>query len=236
MGPASGPDRDVLVALNRAATIVRVMSGAIHEVNNALQVIGGSVELLEQQADLPPAVVRSLDRIKRQGERAAEALAELLAFSKAPLDETCRFSLREVLLRAVALRRYATARHNLTIEVQSGGSELDLVSGNPGLVEQALLNLIINAEQAMIGTAGVIVVRTRAEPARVGVEVVDTGGGLSREAQARLYEPFSSTRPAREGAGLGLWASRVVAESFGGSLEVASSGVGTRAVMWLPRR
>ena len=234
MGEASPPDRDVLVALNRAVTIARLMSGTVHEVNNALQVIGGSVELLETQPDLPPPVLRSLDRIKRQNERAAAALAELLAFSKASLDDESRFSVKEVVLHAVALRRYAIARLGLTIEVREDGQG-SLVVGNAGYVEQALINLIINAEQAMAGKGGAITVSLLGDGTRVGIEVADTGAGLSAEAQARLFQPFSSTKEPREGSGLGLWTTRTIAESFGGQLEIRSDASGTTATLWLTR-
>lgn len=234
VGEASPPDRDVLVALNRAVTIARLMSGTVHEVNNALQVIGGSVELLETQPDLPPPVLRSLDRIKRQNERAAAALAELLAFSKASLDDESRFSVKEVVLHAVALRRYAIARLGLTIEVREDGQG-SLVVGNAGYVEQALINLIINAEQAMAGKGGAITVSLLGDGTRVGIEVADTGAGLSAEAQARLFQPFSSTKEPREGSGLGLWTTRTIAESFGGQLEIRSDASGTTATLWLTR-
>lgn len=231
----SPPDRDVLVALNRAATAARLMSGAVHEVNNALQVIAGSVELLEQQPALSPMVVKSLDRIKRQSERAASALAELQAFTKAPLEESARFSLRESVKQAIALRRYAAARIGLTFEFAADEQAADLVTGNAGYLQQAVLNLIVNAEQSMAGRQGTIVVTMRSEAERVGVEVADAGPGLSDAAQARLFQPFATTKEPREGAGLGLWVTRSLVESVGGSLEITSAPTGTSVVLWLPR-
>ena len=229
------PDPEVLVALNRAATSPRLLSGAVHEVNNALQVISGSVELLEQQASLPPGVAKSLDRIRRQSERAAGALAELQAFTKAPLEERERLSLREVVQRAIALRRYAAGRLGLAIELAGNERSLDLIVGNGGYIEQAVLNLLVNAEQAMSGGGGSILVTLRDEPDRVGVEVRDTGPGLADQARARLFEPFATTKPPTEGAGLGLWAARAIVTSCGGSLEIDSAPGGTAVVLWFPR-
>ena len=237
----SPPSREVLVALNRAATSARLMAGAVHEVNNALQVIAGSVELLEDQPALPPAILKSLDRIRRQTERAAGALMELQAFTKASLDGRQRFNLRESVSQAISLRRYAVTRLGLKIEFRSDPDAVALVNGNPGYVQQAVINLLVNAEQAMAGTAGAIVVSLRAEAERVGVEVTDAGPGVSDAARALLFEPFVSTKEPSEGTGLGLWATRSIVESLGGSIEVVSpplaadGATGTSVVLWLPR-
>jgi len=231
----SPPDRDVLVALNRAATAARLMSGVVHEVNNALQVIGGSVELLDHQPSLPATVVKSLERIRRQTERAAATLAELLAFTKAPLDGRERFNVRESVSRAIGLRHYAVTRLGLTIEMKADEQATYLAVGNAGYFQQAVLNLLVNAEQAMAGRHEAIVVTLKGETDRVGVEVADVGPGLSDAARASLYEAFATTKEPREGSGLGLWATRSIVESFDGSLEVTTGPTGTTFVLWLPR-
>ncbi len=228
-------ERDALVALNRAATTARLLSGAVHDINNALQVIAGSVELLEQQPALSPAVLKSLDRIKRQGERAAGTLAELQRFTKAPLDARERFSLRESVELAVSLRRYATSRAGLAIDLAIDDGGAHLVSGNPGQVQQALINLLVNAEEAMANRPGVIAVALRSDAARVGVEVTDAGPGMSEVDVGRIGRPFSSSRRRRENAGLGLWSVKTIVESFDGSLEVVSSPTGTSVSVWFPR-
>ena len=235
MSEEQGPGREVLVSLNRAVTTARLMAGAVHEVNNALQVIAGSVELLEQHPLLPPAFAKSLDRIKRQSERAAAALADLQVFTKAPLEGRERFNLREVVTHALALRRYAAGRLGLTVEAATDDPNVFLAMGNAGYAQQALLNLLINAEQAMTGNPGTLRVRMLGEPDRVGVEVSDTGPGISETVTTRLFEPFATTRNPGEGAGLGLWVSRSIVEAVGGSVEIASTSTGTTAVLWLPR-
>ena len=235
MSEEQRPDREVLVSVNRAMTTARLMAGAVHEVNNALQVIAGSVELLEQHPLLPPGIAKSLDRIKRQSERAASALADLQVFTKAPLEGRERFNLREVAAHALALRRYAAGRLGLTVEAWTDDPGVFLAQGNAGYAQQALLNLLINAEQAMTGMPGTLRVRMRGENDKVGVEVSDSGPGLSEIARQRLFEPFATTRSPGDGAGLGLWVSRSIAEAVGGSIEVASTETGTTAVLWLPR-
>ncbi len=228
------PDREVLVALNRAAITARLMAGTVHEVNNALQIIATSVELIGQDA-LTPAVGKSIERITRQTERAAEALLALQRFTKAPLSDLERFDLSECVHQAVALRLYPASRLRVAMRVAPSRGEPVTAVGNAGYVQQAVLNLLVNAEQAMVGVAGEVVVTLRADVARVGVEVRDQGPGLSPEARAHLFEPFASTREPTDGVGLGLWASRSLAEMFQGSLDVDSGPEGTTVVLWLPR-
>jgi signal transduction histidine kinase len=221
--------------LNRSAVSARLMSGAVHEVNNALQVIAGSLELLEQQVDLTPSVVKSLDRLKRHSERAARALAELQVFTKAGLEGTARFSVRDVVAHAISLRRYAASRAGLAFEVDDTAADSGLANGNPGYVEQALLNLLMNAEQAMADAPGTIRVRIVDDGSRIGVEVVDTGRGIAPDLVPHLFEPFASTHPPAEGAGLGLWTAKTIADAAGGSVHVASANGTTTATLWLPR-
>lgn len=245
--PAS-PSRDTLVALNRAATTARLLAGAVHEVNNALMVIAGTVELLAQQPGLPDSVSRALDRIGRQGARAATALAEVLVFTKAPAGERTRLSLRDVAAHSVALRRFAASRANIAMEVLPDDGSATFVLGNRGQVQQILLNLLVNAEQALAPTPGVaadagaaIRVSLVGDAERVGVRVADTGPGLP-PGEVGL-EPFRSTKPPQDAAGLGLWSARILAESHGGTLEVEpaaagtspGTGPGTSLVLWLPR-
>lgn len=211
------------------------MAGAVHEVNNALQVIAGSVELLEQQPGLSAALTKSLDRIKRQAERAAAALGELQGFTKAPLDGLERFDVRETVTHAVSLRRYATARAGLTVAFDADGDAGALARGNAGLFLQAVLNVLINAEQAVAGTGGTITVEVLDENGRAGVRVSEAGPGVSDAVRPRLFEPFTSTREAREGAGLGLWAAHTILAASGGSVELTSAPTGTSVALWLPK-
>jgi two-component system OmpR family sensor kinase len=228
------PDADVLVALNRATVTAKLLSGVVHEVNNALQVIAGSVELLEQQPGLAAATVRSLDRIKRQGERAASALADLQRFTKAPAESRERFNLREAVEHAVGLRRYAASRVGLSFELEASGTASDLATGNVGACQQAVLNLLANAEQAMAGASGTIRIRLCHEPGRIGVAVVDEGHGIPGEHAAATGRPFTTSGRATDGAGLGLFATRTIAESQGGRLDITSTPGGTTATVWLP--
>jgi signal transduction histidine kinase len=229
------PDRNVLVALNRSTTAARLLSGVVHDVNNALQVISGTVELLSTRPDLPPALAPSLERLGRQTTRAAGVLADVQTFTRASLTDTARVNLREVAEHSLTLRAFAIKRANLTSRLAASETESFYVSGNRAQVQQALLNLIMNAEQALAGTNGEILVELTATPSTATLRVTDKGAGIQVQPLEQVFDAFVSTRDPWEGAGLGLWAARAIAAEHGGSLDVQTSPAGTSAAITLPR-
>ena len=231
----NAPGRDALVALNRAATAARLLSGVVHDVNNALQVISGTVELLSTRADLPPAMAPSLERLGRQTARAATVLADVQQFTRGSVTDMGRVNLREVAEHSLALRAFSIKRANLTSRLQASETQQFYVQGNRAQLQQALLNLIMNAEQAMTGRGGEILLDLEADEAWAWIRVADKGSGVTIEPLERAFEAFVSTRDPWDGAGLGLWAARAIAAEHGGTVTIQSSGEGTAATMRLPR-
>lgn len=229
------PSREAMLALNRSATAARLMAGAIHEVNNALQVISGTVELLQGRADLPEPVARALDRLRKQGTKAGAALADVLIFTKAAVDETARVDMREMIDYCVGVRRFAIQRGGLSVTWEPDASASLAVMGSRGLLQQAVLNLIINAEQALASTRGNIAVELTASGGWIDVRVLDDGGGVLVEPRERAFEPFVSTRDPWQGAGLGLWSARAIAEMHHGTMVIETGKSGGAFLMRLPR-
>jgi signal transduction histidine kinase len=230
--PISSPTADMVVALSRSVTTARLLSGVVHELNNALLVISGTVELLEERSDLPEPVVRGLERLRRQSSRAAAALAEVLAFTHAPLDDRDDVTLRDVASAAVELRRFAVTRAGLSIQL-APGSEPCMVRGNRGALQQAVLNLIINAEYALVDTHGHITVDAATSGDWAIVRVSDDGPRVPGLGDA-MFEPFASMGPPLETAGLGLFAARVIVEAHGGTLVLDEEVAGTSFVIRVP--
>jgi signal transduction histidine kinase len=224
-----------LLALNRSATVARLLSSAVHEVNNALQVISGTVEILEGRPDVDAVLARSLERLRTQSARAASALADVLVFTKAPVDESAAVNLRDTVTHSVGLRTFAARRGGLTLRLEASESTPFIVRGSRGQLQQAILNLIVNAEQALVGSKGTIVVELTADDQWVTLRVDDDGGGIDPEALEAMFEPFVSTKGPSDGAGLGLWAARRIAEAHGGTLAYESRSPGASLVMRLPR-
>lgn len=229
------PSETVLLALNRSATAARLLSGVVHEVNNALQVISGTAELLSGRTDLPESVAPALDRLRRQTARAAGVLSDVQLFTRGSLSERTRVNLREVAEHSLALRAFPIKRAGLTSRLQASETETFFVEGNRTQIQQALLNLIVNAEQALAGKSGEIVVELTGEGDALAMRVTDRGAGMSVQPPDIAFQAFVTTRDPWEGAGLGLWAARAIAAEHGGSIAVESPGEGTAVVIRLPR-
>ena len=229
------PPRDVLLALNRSVTAARLMAGAIHEVNNALQVISGTVEILQGRTDLPEPVTRALDRLRKQGTRAGAALADVLAFTKGAVDETTRVDMREVVDYCVGVRRFAIQRGGLSVRWEPDPAASLVVMGTRGLIQQAVLNLIINAEQGLAVTRGNIAVELTTAGGWIDVRVSDDGGGVLVEPREHAFDAFVSTRDPWQGAGLGLWSARAIAEMHGGTVTIEEGKSGGAFLMRLPK-
>jgi signal transduction histidine kinase len=214
------PSEDALIGLNRQSTAARLLSGAIHDVNNALMVISATVEMLEARSDVPASMQESLTRLRAQSSRAATSLAQVLVFTRAPRSGQQPINLRELVEESLALRDFSIRRGGLTARFEPDGQGPFIVSGNRGDLQQVLLNMIMNAEQALTGQAGTIVVRLSIEDGQAVVRVIDEGKGVSVEPTDRIFEPFVTTHDASESAGLGLWAARRLMVRHGGTLAV----------------
>ena len=178
------------LTLNRLATIARLVAGAAHEVNNALQVIGGSAELLQNRTDLPEPVQKTLTRIRDQAARAASAMTGVVALSRTQPDGTYQVDLRDVASRAVELRQYSIGRADLAVQLHVPPTP-QLVQGHRLHLLQAALNLIQNAEQALAPRrAGVI----RVEVAEDGDHVLAARHRRRSRCARRRRRTTSSSR------------------------------------------
>ncbi|MBI3047197.1 MAG: HAMP domain-containing histidine kinase [Acidobacteria bacterium] len=229
------PGPDTLLALNRAAVTARLLSGLIHDINNALQVISGTLELLEQRTDMPAAAAPALDRLRSQSARATAALANVQLFTRAPVQESATVNLREIAEHSITLRAFAIRRAGLTIRLEAPADDYQ-VAGIRGQLQQAVLNLIANAEQALAGRRGSILVQLEPADGAVVLRVSDDGPGVTLDPPERAFGLFASTREPWEGAGLGLWAAREIAGSHGGTLTYERQPQGASFVLTLPRR
>jgi len=223
------------MALNRCATAARLLSSAVHDVNNALQVISGTVELLESRPGLDEALAGALDRVKNQSARAASALGDVLVYTKAPLEESAPVNLRETAAHAVALRTFAARRSGVTMRLVADQSTPFVVRGSRAQIELALLNLLLNAEQSVVATRGTILVELLSDPEWITVRVIDDGKGIGIVPRERVFDRFVTSRPHEDAAGLGLWAARRIAEAYGGTLTLEEGAAGATFELKLPR-
>jgi C4-dicarboxylate-specific signal transduction histidine kinase len=221
-----------LVYINRMTTVGHVLPSVAHELNNSLQVIGGLVELLTMRAELGRDVHDKITKIGQQAARSAGMLREFVAFARRD-EAVARVDLAKALERALGLRRYhlARARIEATIVDPQPVGPLVVMADSQHVV-QVLLNLLINAEEALAGQERREVrIQLTEQPNGVRCLVEDSGPGFSDVARRLLRKPFASTKT-RGTAGLGLAVAGALAEKDRGRLEVLDGPGGRVFVEW----
>lgn len=223
------------ITLNRLSLSGLFVSGLAHELNNPLQVVNGTVELLLARQDLPADVVTKLQRVAAQVDRASGTLQEVLAFVRDRTYTAVPIDLRRLIEQAVGLRRYPLARAGITAIVEPPPPGVAMLHVRPTDIVQALLNLIINAETAMAGRQGSeLHVQCEAGGEVARVRVSDNGPGLPPESQERLFTPFFSTHGVECAGGLGLPAAAAIIRHTGGRLWAEDVPAGASFVIELP--
>lgn len=226
----TGPHEDWLEAANLHATVAQLLSTVIHQVNNALQTIGGHAELLKSDPGVTETTKRRAATITGVTDRTAEMLASFQVFTRPPADAAVH-DLREIAARALAFRHYGLGRARIQATIE--GTECAPVRAEVRPLMQAVLNVILNAEQSMTGrpTGGALTIRVGHEGGEVTLTVEDNGPGLPVAAG----DPPALTVGANNRLGLGLRTARGIVTRWGGSLTVAASPAGgTRVRIALP--
>jgi C4-dicarboxylate-specific signal transduction histidine kinase len=232
MSPETGPDE--VIALNRLATVARVLAGTAHDVNNALQIIGGSAELLENQPGLTDGAKRALARIRAQAARAGALLDDLSQFAKDRPEGSTRVRLRDVVGQAAAFRGWRIRRAGTTLTFdRDGASPVDVMAKRSQLL-QALINVIIDAEQALEGIKGGSITLLVIEDGDNAVVQVRNSGPdrIDQAAQRGFGDPENVSSSA---ALNGLTAARLIARTHGGELTLDPVQTGGSVTLRLPR-
>jgi signal transduction histidine kinase len=219
------------------AELAELAGGFIHEIKNHISTLGLNLQLLAedfQQAETPRER-KACERVLRlQGEcqRLTELSNDFLRFARLRELQRTPASLFDVVGDMVDF--FGPTARAAGIEVKTYlPTDLPAVPLDVDLFKQALLNLMLNAEQAMDGGGELIIQARRGEPGWVRVDVIDSGAGMSEESIAKCFMPFHTTKPG--GSGLGLPTTRRVVEMHGGRIEAQSEpGKGTQFTLWLP--
>jgi two-component system NtrC family sensor kinase len=216
-----------VVRQERLAAVGVLVSGVAHELNNPLQAILGTAELLEQNRQLPSEALEEIAFVKTQSSRAREIIRNLSRFSSQQPGPPSLVDLREVVAEVVQLRRRDLDLSSVTLDIQASTSRK--VHANFTELEQVILNFVINAEQSIESVGrprGRILVRIADAGRRVRLEVHDDGPGVAPEDEPKLFQPFFTTKPVGKGTGLGLSVSYGIVESYGGTIGYRSNGWG----------
>jgi signal transduction histidine kinase/ActR/RegA family two-component response regulator len=220
-----------LLQAQKMESLGLLAGGIAHDLNNLLTPVLVMSELLGQE-DTPDDLPEIIEIIRGSALGARDLVGQLLAFSRKQV-----LALRDVNL-AAELTRFArllrrTLPATITLEVDAGDTQL--VRGDPAQLQQVLLNLAINARDAM-PNGGKLRIATRDEGNEVVIEVIDTGVGMSPETQAHIFEPFFTTKALGRGTGLGLSTVYGIVRQHNGKLDVASAiDRGTTFTLRIPR-
>lgn len=240
--------QDQLQRAQRLDALGRMAGGVAHDFNNFLTVIMGAAESLAEELSKGHPLAERVSEIQEAANRSAALTSQLLAFGSRQPVQPRVFDLNQLLADTDRLLRRLLPADIVLESVRGDG--LGRVRGDPGQLEQVVLNLAINARDAMpeggtltIETANVsldgddAIRGTRAETGRyVMLSVSDTGAGMDAETAARAFDPFFTTKPTGKGTGLGLSMVHGIVSQSGGHVEIRSEPeVGTTVEVYLPR-
>jgi two-component system, NtrC family, sensor kinase len=221
-----------LLQSGKLATIGQMSAGIAHELNTPLTYIMGNVELLLVQP-LTETQREMLDAVGRGAERIKTLVQRLLAFSRPAHEDTVRLEVNGLVERSLEFCHYQIVKAGVHLETRLAPA-LPAVRGVASQLETALINLIVNAVQAM-DAGGRLTVETAAGDGQVQISVSDTGAGIPEDAQPRLFDPFFTTKPEGEGTGLGLSSVLMAVESHHGRVAFDTRpGAGTTFRITLP--
>jgi signal transduction histidine kinase len=212
--------RQELAQAEKLASLGRFVAGIAHELNNPLQGVVGHLELLRRQGRVPADIRRELRTVTREAERAARIVGNLLLFAGGGNAPQRPIRLNTLVSQTAALRgdSCGAARVEIVLQLDEGHPR---VMANRVLLQQALLNILVNAEQALTPAGGGrIVVSTRVigPGGVVRLQVRDTGPGIAADALPRVFEPFYTTKEVGRGTGLGLATAYGTVKNHGGTL------------------
>jgi signal transduction histidine kinase len=217
--------RNRLVQSEKLAALGQFVAGIAHELNNPLQGVLGHLELLRATGAFPKVLRRDMQRIYREADRAAKIVRNLLVFAGSRRLVRRRTSLNATLSRVLSLRAPAFRAANIEV-VRRLSDALPRVKADPLLLQQALLNIVLNAEQAIGANGGRIEatssLRQDNGTAFVVVQIRDTGPGISKAAMPRLFEPFYTTKEVGKGTGLGLAITYGIIQEHGGQIAASN--------------
>jgi PAS domain S-box-containing protein len=235
---------DQLVHAQKMGAVGRLAGGIAHDFNNVLAVMRGQAELLQDDLAVLERARARVESMQRATDRAAGLTDDLMSFSRRRVAEPVIVDLNELIcsLESVILQLLGDA---VALELRPGARH-PAVFADPNRLEQAIVNLVLNARDAMPFGGRLTIVTSNAKPARRGgpasrlppavvLTVSDDGVGIDAQTQSRIFEPFFTTKPPGSGTGLGLSTTEAIVRSCQGSIAVRSeAGAGSSFVITLP--
>jgi C4-dicarboxylate-specific signal transduction histidine kinase len=208
-----------VIRQERLAAVGLLVSGVAHEINNPLQAILGFAELLQMQHSLPDSVKADLRLIQKESARACGIIRNLALFARQQPGKAAAVRFADVITSVAELRQRRLESEDIELVVDDRSTHHVMAVFTE--LQQVVLNFVVNAEQAILSSGrlpGRITIRSRDAGDRVLLEVEDTGPGVPPDDEAKLFQPFFTTKPVGQGTGLGLSVSYGIIDSMGGHM------------------
>ncbi len=214
-----------------------LLAGVAHELNNPLSVVVGHAMMLADEAE-DPGVLRQIGKIRDAAERCSKIVRTFLTMAREEPVRMEMTNIAEVIETAVEVARYGDSGSTVEI-ITAFGAHLPDVCADADQITQAIVNLILNAEQAIAasGQQGTVTVRADLDSKKNKLRIIveDDGPGIPADIQARVFEPFFTTKGVGQGTGIGLAVCHRVVAAHGGTIELETlSPKGTRFRISLP--
>lgn len=220
--------RETLHQNEKMSALGGLLAGVAHELNNPLSVVLG-LSLMLKETVVDPSVADRADRICRAAERCARIVKTFLAMARQQPARSSNVAIDEVVSAAVEVAGYAirSSDIDLVLRLQPG---LPPIWADPDQLSQVLINLLVNAEQALHDWDGrrriTVSTKRRVRTGSIVIKVADTGPGIAREILPRIFEPFFTTKDVGAGTGIGLSFCHRIVQAHGGTIKVETSEAG----------
>lgn len=225
--------REVLRQSEKLTAMGSLLAGVAHELNNPLAIVLGRAALLEDKVAADPALQADARRIREAAERCGRIVRTFLNMARSKPAQRDAVALNDLVRAATDILGYTFRSHGIALEL-SLPDDLPAVMADADQIGQVVLNLLVNAQQALMSTQGERHVRVasgveprrEAREPRVWLRVADSGPGVPDAVRERIFEPFFTTKPEGLGTGLGLAVSRSIVREHGGELQLEAGGGG----------
>jgi signal transduction histidine kinase len=205
---------------DRLATIGQLAAGVAHDMNEPLANILGFAQLAKKTPEIPKQAAGDLDKIVDNCLHAREVIRKLLTFARQAPPQAARVNINQVVTDGLYFLESRCTKAGVEV-VRRLDPNLPEITADPSQLHQVLVNLVVNAVQAM-PEGGKLTIETRAAADWVSLSVQDTGIGMSEEVQKNIFTPFFTTKDASQGTGLGLAVIQGIVASHGGKIRVKS--------------
>lgn len=223
--PANGLlDEQVLEQLachEKMAELGKLATGIVHELNSPLSVIVSASQMILREEHVPDFVREMVERISSEAQRLSLLSRSVLCFARMETDPDAEADVNIVLQEVMDFLRYEARKRSIAI-IEEKDYHLPPIAGDPNKLKQVLINVIMNAFQAMEGGGTLLLKSSATDHSFLVVEVADTGRGMTAETLKHIFEPFYTTKVANAGTGLGLYICRNIVERLGGRIRVKS--------------